>query len=438
MTGRRSAASVVFAAPVAFRYARVAASRVPPRQYPIALTRDSPVAFSDGVQRRDGAFEQVVVHALLRQPRIRIHPRDHEHGVSLVHRPLDERVLRAKIQDVVLVDPRRNDEQRTLAHRLRGGCVLEELDQIVFEDDLAGGDGDVLAQLELLQVGHPDPELALTPFEILEHVGKALHEILAARLDRPSGHLGIRHREIRRREGVDELASIEIHLVRGMRIEPFRLAHRGEHELRRQQIALLDMVVERVLGPGVVGEPAVPRFGCRYRLDVFPGHAPRRVLPKLCVVLPQRDLRFDQALGVGQHLLPQRLIRLRHHRGLERIELAGAARLPFDERLHDALALLGDAAHRCVQALRVRIRWGRGRLVAHGSSPPEGCRLHARRICAETILGDGRRSGSPSAVRANARYHPGPRPECPPSGVVPSRHRNVHSFDPGLRARHCD
>ena len=30
---------------VAFRYASVAASRVPPRQYPIALTLDSPVAF---------------------------------------------------------------------------------------------------------------------------------------------------------------------------------------------------------------------------------------------------------------------------------------------------------------------------------------------------------------------------------------------------------
>ena len=46
MTERRPVASVVFAVLPVFRYARVAASSVPPRQYPIALTRDSPVAFS--------------------------------------------------------------------------------------------------------------------------------------------------------------------------------------------------------------------------------------------------------------------------------------------------------------------------------------------------------------------------------------------------------
>ena len=124
----------------------------------------------DRVQRGDGAFEQVIVHALVRQPFVRIHPRDHEHRMPLVHRPLDERVLRAEIQDVVLVDPRRNDEQRALAHRVGGGRVLEELHQIVLEDDLAGGDGDVLAQLELVEIGHPDPESPLSPFEILEQV----------------------------------------------------------------------------------------------------------------------------------------------------------------------------------------------------------------------------------------------------------------------------
>ena len=273
MPGRRPAASTASSGPPvavpssaasgaspAFRYARVAASRVPPRQYPIALTRDSPVAFPIASSRGDGAFQHVVVHALFGQPLVRVHPRDHEHGMAPVHRPLDEGVLRAEVQDVELVDPRRDDEQRPPAHRLRGGRVLEELHQVVLEHDLAGGDRDVLARLELVEVGHLHPEPAPAPFEVFEHVLESLYEVLAARLHGAPDHLGVRHREVGRREGVDELPGVEVHLVRGMCIEPFRPAHRREHELRRQQVALLDVVVDGVPGPGVVGEPTVPRL----------------------------------------------------------------------------------------------------------------------------------------------------------------------------------
>ena len=300
--------------------------------------------------------------------------------------------LGRKIQDVVLVDPRRNDEERSLAYGLRRRRVLQELHQVVLEDNLAGSDGDIHPELELFGIGHSDPKLPLSPFQILEHVGEPLHEVLSTRLDGAPGHLGIRGRKVRRCEGVDELAGVEVHLVSGMRVESFRFAHRGEHELRREQVALLDVVVERVLRPGVVLEPAVSGVGRHRRLDLLPGHAPSRVLPQPRIVLPQRDLGFDQAPGIGQHLLPQRLVCLRHHRGFERIELAGGARLAFDERLHDAPAPIGDAIQRRVQALRVRIGGSRGRLLAHGMDPPCGCVDMRAPNAGETIPGDAPRA----------------------------------------------
>jgi len=68
--------------------------------------------------------------------------------VSLAHRPADEGILLAQIEDVVLVDPGRDDDQRPLQHLGGHRLVLDELHQVVLEHHAAGRGGDVLAELE--------------------------------------------------------------------------------------------------------------------------------------------------------------------------------------------------------------------------------------------------------------------------------------------------
>src|SRR3546814_20840112 len=53
------------------------------------------------------------------------------HRVALRDRPADEGVLRPQIQDVVLVDPRRDDQQRPLGDLLGRRRVLDELHEVV-------------------------------------------------------------------------------------------------------------------------------------------------------------------------------------------------------------------------------------------------------------------------------------------------------------------
>ena len=65
----------------------------------------------EGVER---TFEHVVLEALRGEALVRIDPGDHEDGMALIDRPLDEAVLLAQVQDVELVDPGRHDQQRPL------------------------------------------------------------------------------------------------------------------------------------------------------------------------------------------------------------------------------------------------------------------------------------------------------------------------------------
>ena len=128
----------------------------------------------DRVERGEIALRHVVVEALLGEPLVRVDPADHEHGVALRHRPAHEAVLRPQVEDVELVDPGRHDQQRPLQHRLRGRRVLDQLHQVVLVDDLARRDGDVLAELERVHVGHLDAQLAAAALEVGEQVVEAL------------------------------------------------------------------------------------------------------------------------------------------------------------------------------------------------------------------------------------------------------------------------
>src|SRR3546814_8608454 len=88
--------------------------------------------------------------------------------------------------------------------------VLDDLHEVVLVDHLARRQGDVLAELEGLDVGHLDPEAALAALEVGEQVVQALHEVLAAGFQRRAQHLRIGHHEVggRSEEHTSELQSL--------------------------------------------------------------------------------------------------------------------------------------------------------------------------------------------------------------------------------------
>ena len=90
--------------------------------------------------------------------------------MALIDRELDEGILRAKIEDVVLVDARRNDQQRPLVDLRRRWVVLDELDQLVAKHDLARRHAQVAADFERRFVGHRDAAAA----SVGDQIGKPL------------------------------------------------------------------------------------------------------------------------------------------------------------------------------------------------------------------------------------------------------------------------
>ena len=72
--------------------------------------------------------------------------------------------------------------------------VLDELDEVVLEHDLAGGHRDVFANLEFLDPGEWRALHGATP--VLDQILGPAHEIHAALLKRLAHHLGVRQRKV--------------------------------------------------------------------------------------------------------------------------------------------------------------------------------------------------------------------------------------------------
>src|SRR5262249_48984051 len=104
-------------------------------------------------ERIEKAEFHVVRDAQLAVGRVRILPGDHEYGVPLLDQVAHERVARREVENVVLHDPRRSDEDRLRVDRRRLWRVLQELDQAVTVDDLARRDGDIAPHFEVLGAG---------------------------------------------------------------------------------------------------------------------------------------------------------------------------------------------------------------------------------------------------------------------------------------------
>ncbi len=293
-------------------------------------------------------FSQVILEILVRELLVRIHPRDDEYREAFLSGPAQERILFAQVEDVVLVDPRRNHQQRALPLLLRRRLVLDELHELVLEHDLAGRGGDVDAELEGLGVGHRDLELAVAALDVVQQVVQALHQVLAAGGDRLAKHLGIGQREIRRRQRVDILAREEIDFPFRVLVEALDVSHFVVQPARRDEVALLDVVEEEMLVPVLVLETLVALCGNGDGIEAAPHHPHHRPLPQVHVIPPQVHLRLGETCRIREHLCRD------FHEGLAEPELvggqaaalAGVARREFADHLG---AFFRGGGERCGQ-----------------------------------------------------------------------------------------
>ena len=86
---------------------------------------------------------------------------------------------------------------------------------------------------------------------------QALQQVLATVSTVLAQHLRVGQQEVGRAHRVDELAGVEIDLLRRLGVEPVDAADRGLEVAGAQQVGLLDEVEDVVLSPGIVLEAAV-------------------------------------------------------------------------------------------------------------------------------------------------------------------------------------
>ncbi len=203
------------------------------------------------------AFEQVVVEAHFGHLGARILPARDEDRKALIGEIFDQALFGVQIEDVELVDPRRDDDDRHGVHRFGGRRVVDQFDQAVAENDLARRHRQILANGKGVGVDHLDVPRLDVAQEVLETAGEAL---AAGRHEAFHGH----------RVEPEEI-------VRGHHIEPLAQPERGapaflvrqaggleEHVLeaaRERQVPLLDDVPGRCIGPDRIGETDIFRIG---------------------------------------------------------------------------------------------------------------------------------------------------------------------------------
>ena len=136
----------------------------------------------------------------------RVAPRDAEHLVALADEVLDQAAAGCQVDDVVLVDRRRDDQQRRRVDLRRGRLVLDQLEHVGVQDDRALADREVAADLEPAGVDHRGQPAADGVARELRAAGD---EVRAAAVDRLLEGLRVREWEVRRRGRVQQVLEHE-------------------------------------------------------------------------------------------------------------------------------------------------------------------------------------------------------------------------------------
>ena len=204
----------------------------------------------------------VAVQVPVAVPGVRIPPRDHENLVALAGQVFHHAPARGQVDDVVLVDHRRNDQHRIAVHVLGHRFVLDQLEGVRPVDHRPWGDRQVLANLEGAGLHHRgDPRRRA---QVRQQRPDAAHGRLAAGVDErlPAGRG--QDRVVARRGGRDEVGQQEPH---ALAVPPVQVGG-GQQRLRRlpgRQVCLDGALEHRVLRPGRVAEPPVPAAGRELR-----------------------------------------------------------------------------------------------------------------------------------------------------------------------------
>jgi hypothetical protein len=162
---------------------------------------------ADRLERGQWPQGAVVVEAEVAVVVVRVLPGDHEDREPLVEKEFDERVLRPQVEDVILHDPSRDEQDGLGPHGLGPRLVLDELDQPVAVDDLARRHGQRLADLEPLYADRRPAIDGTLP--VLEEVPESTHEVHAPLRAGSGEDLRVRQHEVRRREDVEHLPAHE-------------------------------------------------------------------------------------------------------------------------------------------------------------------------------------------------------------------------------------
>ncbi len=226
---------------------------MPPEQMPSSAVRSWREICSHGVHRLDDR-RAVGVEVPRGVPRVGVAPGDDVDLQAAAHQVLDHGALLGEVDDVVLVDRRRDDQQRDLLHlrSLRG--VLDELEDVRAQHDLARGHRQVLADLERIRLDHRGH--ARSRREVAHQPSPALHEVAAAGVERALEHLGVDERVVGRRQRLHEVLGDEAHPLRVAPVE-IGVVDEPAHRLTAGQVSLEGAPVEGVLRPRLVGPATV-------------------------------------------------------------------------------------------------------------------------------------------------------------------------------------
>ena len=231
--------------------------------------------------------------------------------VALGNGIFDERIAGAEIEQIVLVDAGRNQQQRRLLDLRRLRRVLNELDEFVLVHDLSGRDGKIAAHLEGGLVNPRDPAL----LDVLDQILHSGRETRGPGLDRGAHDVRIGRREIRRAHRIDELPGVETKLKLQLVVD-LRFVDDFGQLLRIRKIGLLEQLIERRMIPRFVLEAPVATRGPFVEVaapEIHHGrpelllHAHRdgewRLRPTLCRIAVHADRRRQRVIELPGRLL---------------------------------------------------------------------------------------------------------------------------------------
>ena len=252
----------------------------------------------DGIHRGKRPHLHVIGPGEIALLRPGIAPGDQEHGVPLLHQPAHHRIVLTQIENVVLVDPRRHDQQRRTEGLFRRRAILDQLDQLILEHHIPRRDGDVVAETEGFGVGHRDIDAFGGVGKVFPQTLQAVEQILAAGFAGHPLHFRVGGGEVGGREGTDVLARVELEIALLALRQSLDARQHLIHGAREQQILLHEEVIIRFALPGLIAEATIRACGADHGLDTLTAHLAQRALHQGHLVLEEAGLRGNQQLGV--------------------------------------------------------------------------------------------------------------------------------------------